>query len=258
MDENRLTRPYLESLTTSELARIADSFGIDIPLSLERVFIIEELLDAVSGEEGGEREGDILELADFLDSAPLPRQYNITFIEVMIRDPLWAFLFWEIKGFDKELFEKAVDFGGYCLRVNPIGNGGNVQRENSFTVPVGNNDSAWYLGFSPEASAGNSGTRYQVELCAFQGLESAVLAVSRIFTMPKLHPQRGAAPKAPCGADKAAGGTGALLSPLISLSGAEDFRVIRNEDRLSRAKHGFGANGGVVGIHVGVPGEPLT
>ncbi|GHV90731.1 DUF4912 domain-containing protein [Spirochaetia bacterium] len=234
-----MTRPYLESLTTSELVRIADRFGIDIPPCLERIFIIEELLEIDSGEEEerGEGEADILESADFLDAVPLPKQYNITFIEVMIRDPLWAFLFWEIKGADKELFEKMPDFGGYCLRVNPVDKGGKVQKENSFTVPVGNDDSAWYLGFSPENFAENAalfaGTRYQVELCALQGLEAVVLAVSRPFTMPRLHlaAARGTIPVA------------SVSSPLIRLSGVEDFRVIRNADRLSRAKYGRGRGG---------------
>jgi hypothetical protein len=274
MDENRLTRPYLETLTTSELVRIADSFGIDIPPSLERIFIIEELL-AASSEEGdaGEGEGGILELADFFDSAPLPKQYNITFIEVMIRDPLWAFLFWEIKGADKELFEETPDFGGYCLRVNPIGNRGNVERENSFTVSVENDDIAWYLGFPPENPGENFGTRYQVELCALQGLESAVLAVSRIFTMPKLHPpirKAGTEVSRTVSADgEPMGETGASLSPLIHLSGVEDFRVIRNADRLSRVKYRSGVVDGVSGgesrsavlfekMVLEVSGEPLT
>ena len=122
MEESLLTRSYLESLTTGELIRIADSFGIDIPPGLERVFIIGELLDIAFDEDGEAEEGaaEPLAAADFLDSAPLPKQYNITFIELLIRDPLWVFLFWEVKGSDKEVFEKEADFEGYCLRVNPI------------------------------------------------------------------------------------------------------------------------------------------
>ncbi|GHV57517.1 DUF4912 domain-containing protein [Spirochaetia bacterium] len=228
MDE-QLKRPYLESLTTGELVRIADSFGIDIPPSLERVFIIGELLDVASGEDAGERAADVLEAADFRDSAPLPMQYNITFIEVMIRDPLWAFVFWEIKGSDKDFFEKEADFGGYCLRVNPIGNGGAVHRENSFTVSVGNDDTAWYLGFPPGQFETNAHVfaevRYQVELCVLRKFEKVVLAVSPLFSMPKLlNPPRNGEP--------------GWFNPLARLSGAEDFRVIRNADRLHRLKYG--------------------
>ncbi|GHT58258.1 DUF4912 domain-containing protein [Spirochaetia bacterium] len=243
MDEKQLKRSYLESLTTHELVRIADSFGIDIPPSLERVFIIGELLDAASGEDAESEEMEVvpLEAVDFHDSVPLPKQYNITFIELLIRDPLWVFLFWEVKGSDREFFEKEEDFGGYCLRVSPVGSGGAVQRKNSFIVPVGNDDTAWYLGFPPGGSAekaavntaAHAETRYQVELCAVQGSGPEVLAVSPLFTMPRLQP-----PKS---------GEAGPLNPLIRLSGAEDFRVIRNADRQPRSRYGIISTGGLTG-----------
>ncbi|GHV63455.1 hypothetical protein AGMMS49587_13530 [Spirochaetia bacterium] len=248
MEEPRLTRPYLESLTTNELVRLANSFGIDIPPSLERVFIIGELLDVASTEyaEAEEETADVLEAADFLDSAPLPKQYNITFIEVLIRDPLWAFLFWEVKSSDKEFFQKEADFEGYCLRVNPIGNRGEAQKGNPFTVPVGNDDTAWYLGFSPgspgENAAAHAAVRYQVELCVLRGPEPAVLAVSRVFTMPRLQPPvHSYSPAQPGKSDTAAlVPMAACFGALTRLSGAEDFRVIRNADRQPRAKYGAG------------------
>jgi len=40
-----VSRTWLESLSTAELIKLADSFGIDIPHGLERIFIIEELLE---------------------------------------------------------------------------------------------------------------------------------------------------------------------------------------------------------------------
>jgi hypothetical protein len=238
MDAPRLTRPYLESLTTDELVRMADRVGIDIPPSLERVFISGELLDIAAAEEAGTGEDDdaIHESTDFFDSAPLPKQYNITFIEALIRDPLWVFVFWELKGSDKELYEKEENFEGYCLRVIPGKGAGEPQREDSFTVPVGIDDSAWYLGFSPVAGGAAAvggvdavNTRFQVELCVLLGSETVALAVSRLFTMPKLlSPAAALSPG---------------LSPLALLSGAEDFRVIRNADRHIRARHGAGKSG---------------
>jgi hypothetical protein len=38
-------KTFLESTTTRELIRMADQAGIDIPLDLDRIFIIRELLD---------------------------------------------------------------------------------------------------------------------------------------------------------------------------------------------------------------------
>jgi hypothetical protein len=230
MNELRLGRSYLESLTTHELAKLADSHGIEIPPGLDRSFIIEAILELeYEGRSGGAGKGSLpLTEGRGRDSVPLPKQYNITFIEVLIRDPLWVFTFWEINTHDKLLYEKSSDFGGYCLKVSPMEGPG---QQGAFTVSVGIGDSAWYLGFPP------SGGSFKVDLCVLRGGGAMVLAASRPFRLPKLLNSSGgayffnekAAPEAPKSAD-----TGAFRTPLILLSGLEDFHILRNIDRLSR------------------------
>jgi hypothetical protein len=231
----RLERSYLESLTTHELVKLADSHGIDIPPGLERSFIIEELLELdYEGKAGAAgKEPSPLTEGRGRGSAPLPKQYNITFIEVLIRDPLWVFAFWEINTHDKALHEKASNFGGYCLKVCPVEGLG---QQGAFTVSVGIGDSAWYLGFSP------SGGSFRVDLCARRGGRAQVLAASRPFTLPRLFNAAGnayasggaAAQTAAQIAAQEVAGIGAFRNPLIFLSGLEDFRILRNMDRLSR------------------------
>ncbi|MDR0998311.1 MAG: DUF4912 domain-containing protein [Treponema sp.] len=291
MDELHLTRSGLESMSTAELVRVADSFGIDIPPGLDRVFVIEELLDLASlresleeeasfesrnagsppaggsvfrsgaggeGESGAARalpenlprdtgvyssivffpgEGPDAEVSprgaaagdprqgffgkeDFPGSVPFPKQYNITFIEVMIRDPLWAFAFWEVKEHDRETFERTAGFDGYCLRISPPGEDKRADSLSGFTVPVGPEDTAWYIGFPSE----NTGRRFQVELCVSLGDRIDVLASSRIFTMPRLQERSGQ--------------PGRRFGELALLSGAEEFPVLRNPERKIRLRHG--------------------
>ncbi|MDR1956461.1 MAG: DUF4912 domain-containing protein [Treponema sp.] len=214
-----LKRPYLESLTTHELVRLADGFGIEIPPELERVFIITEIIDITAeyafNESGSApRENPPLRETAIPEPVSLPKQYHITFIEVLLRDPLWVFTFWEIKSAEKELHENAGDFKGYQLKVSPLDPAGRSSKDDSFTVSVGAEDTAWYLGFPP------GGGRFQVELCVLRGGESLGLAVSHPFTLPPwFNPAK-------------PGST----APLIRLSGVEDFQVLRNEDRLSRMK----------------------
>ncbi|MDR3145477.1 MAG: DUF4912 domain-containing protein [Treponema sp.] len=221
MDDARLiTRSYLESLTTRELSALGDSWGIDLPPDLERIFIIEELMEfrAEADDDTAESEAP-LERAEYSELAPLPRQYNRTFIEVLIRDPLWAYTFWEIKSAEKDLYEKGADFQGYCLRVVPVpGPESPEGGESPFTVSVEADDTAWYLGFPPE------GGRYKVELCVVRDSGGPVLAVSDPFRMPKL-----------LGSPDASGPQKGV-NPLASLSGRDEFRVLRNMDRLSRVK----------------------
>jgi hypothetical protein len=236
MNDRSFTRVSLESLTTGELVKLADLYGLDVPPDLDRRFIIEELLEIAPDDEGRDDEGSpeeppVME-AGFLEPVPLPKQYNITFIEVMIRDPLWAFVFWEIKGFDKEAFEKATDFGGYYLKVSPWDLRGNLSRsggEGIFTVPVETGDTVRYLGFSPDEEAEDGKeNRQKVELCARRGAGEFVLAVSNPFRLPSL-------PRRPAGTEQEENYK-RYKNPLVRLSGCGDFHILHNLDRFFRPK----------------------
>jgi hypothetical protein len=238
MDDPRLKRPLLESLSTGELIRLADSYGIEIPPGLERVFIVRELLDiALDAEPDSEEEWEANQNAihdDLTETAALPKQYNITFIEVMVRDPLWAFVFWEIKKSDKELFEKESDFKGYCLRVIPLESAGQGETEQPFMVPVGIDDTAWYLGFPPAEGS------YRVELCVLQNEKETVLAGSRPFRLPRfLDP-----PAVKNSTDTNDEIQAIYQNPLVILSGAADFQVIRSAERQCRFSRNNGLRSG--------------
>jgi hypothetical protein len=221
---DRITRAHLESLTTGDLITMADNLGVDIPVDLDRIFIIEELLEISSIDSDGSGDPEPADMVDtvFVESVPLPKQYNITFIEVMIRDPLWAFVFWEIKSQEKEAFEKAQDFDGYYLKVIPSGKSAGKE---VFTVPVKPEDTAWYLGLS-ENGASQSDHQYTIELCVSMSGEETVLAVSSPAKLPEL-------PELPA-AEKHRGGR---ESPLIRLSGYGDFHVLRKNERTLRSRY---------------------
>jgi hypothetical protein len=243
MDGCSITRVFLESLSTAELVRLADWHGIDIPPDLDRVFIVEELLEA-AGEDAPEEEELLPELPcapAFPEPVPLPKQYNINFIEVMIRDPLWVFVFWEIKGSDRELYERSPDFSGYFLRASPCKTGerrAGAEDPFAFTVLIGPEDNARYLGFPPSwnsgAGAGGDllsgkpgGVRCKIELGVCRGEEEIVLVLSRPFTLPPLLevPVRMKEPE------------GIYRNPLAQLSGIGEFPVLHSIDRISRVKN---------------------
>ncbi|MDR1388481.1 MAG: DUF4912 domain-containing protein [Treponema sp.] len=173
----------LEAMTERELLIMADSLGLDLPPDLDRVFIIRELLE---NSEDDEDQGGALEERPINEGAALPRFYNVTFIEVLPRDPRWAFVFWEIK---KQDIERLADLGitSFYLKIlecapaehsaERAGEGFSEKPRETMCVPVGTEDNSWYLAF-PE-----NGASYRVELCA-EDLEHP-LAVSRPFTLPK-------------------------------------------------------------------------
>ncbi|MDR0496312.1 MAG: DUF4912 domain-containing protein [Treponema sp.] len=243
MEDIPLTRAYLESLATGDLIKLADDLGIDLPDNSDRGLIIEELLETASHDDGssshepGSVSAEIpnqrsanqaQEITDsvIVESAPLPRHYNISYIEVMIRDPFWAFVFWEIKASDIEQLEKAQDFNGYFLKVSSLEKANTPpQTDGIFTVPVKAEDTAWYLGLSSiEGEERAEQCQYKVELCASLGGVETVLVVSNPIKLP-------GQPVFPVDASRNAG-----ENQLARLSGFGDFHIPRRNERPLRTK----------------------
>lgn len=216
MEEQRLSRSYLETLSTDDLARLARRLGLELPEDLNRVFILEELLDAGLDEEEEEDEEALADGAHPNLEEPLPASYNETFIGVLLRDPVWAYAFWEIRQADREIYEQDPSFSGYALRVAyPTVSKGGTESD-PFTIPVSAGDSAWYL-----CLPGGSGW-FRVELLCRRGDREERLAVSSPFKVPRgvpspdIYDGKGEAP------------------PLFTLSGLDELKVLQGGDRESR------------------------
>jgi len=231
--QNPVTRSRLDGLSTDELVKLADANGIDIPPGLERIFIIEEILEVINAE--NEDIEAIAENPDYTETALLPKQYNISFIEVIIRDPLWVFVFWEVKGHDKEIHESARDFKGYLLRVIQLDSEGKERKqeslyngsadENSFTVSVGIEDSARYIGFAGHITGGLNSQKsgcYAIKLAAIRGDQEVMIASSAPFNMPRAGSNEITADMS--------------RNHLMRLSGVQDLSVTKNTDRQPRIK----------------------
>jgi hypothetical protein len=215
-----ISRHWLESLSTAELAKLADSFGIDIPPCLERIFIIEELLENSNADNEEEDNNELKINPSYIEPVALPKQYNISYIEVIIRDPLWVFVFWEVKVHDREVHENAVDFKGYLLRVIPLKGTETEAKENSFTVPVGEEDFARYIGITEHSS--QTASRYIIKLAVLRGNTELPIAVSKPFDLPKLIKNENI--------------NKLNQSPLLHLSGVQNISAIKSTDRMSRIK----------------------
>lgn len=213
MEEYRLTRPYLDTLSTEDLTLLARRLGLDLPEDLNRVFIITELLDAAA-EDDDEPDGELREDEIPAASDRLPSTYNENYISVLLRDPLWAYVFWEIRQSERDARENDPRFGGYRLRVAELAGPNGPVRSDSFSVSVGASDDAWYLCLPGDAGW------YRVDLiCLCDGVEKT-LAQSLPFTVPR-------------GADDLGAGDDDCF-PLLTLSGLNDLRVLRAGDRESR------------------------
>jgi hypothetical protein len=200
---NELSRNYLENLTTDEALALADRFEIEIPDDPAWNFVVEALLEIACAEQSEETLTD----APLEKAAPLPDRYNISFVDVLIRDPMWVFVFWEIKTQDRDAYENDPDFDGYYLKVCP-----QEDAKKSFTVSVKPVDNAWYVGIP--VSEG----KYTVELCALLDGKETALTASRVFSIPKLFDRKKFE-----------------RSPLLELSGLDDLPILRNRERTDYA-----------------------
>ncbi len=96
-----LSRSFLETLSSSDLISLADDYGIDIPDNLNRRFIIGELLEVADDLKGQQSKETDMIIKDqdsvFENNNTLPVTYNETSIHLMLRNPVCAFVWWDIK-----------------------------------------------------------------------------------------------------------------------------------------------------------------
>jgi hypothetical protein len=219
-------KTHLETLTTNELIKMADVQGIFIPANLERAFIIQELLEAdteLNLEEQDAASANFIDHNQTFELAPLPKQYNVNYLEVLLRDPVWAFVYWEINSLDRKAYESSPDFKGYVLYVAPLPSEGKQPIAEPFTVSVGNHDNSWRIYLQPETAS------FQVKLCVNRGETKETIISSREIRVPHvLDPSDERVRNIP-------------KYPVLSLSGIEEFEILRNVDRVTRV-HRFYEN----------------
>jgi len=175
MGEIQLKKSYLESLPTDELNALAEDLGLDLPSDLNRVFVIQEILEA--SQQDDEADEDIEDVSTVkVEKATF--FYNKTYIEVLLRDPVWAFVFWEIKTSERESHEATPGFNGYQLRVVSLHPGKGAEDE-SFSIDVDVMDRAWYVCFP------SSKGWFKVELRMKKSKESLLLAETPPFKIPE-------------------------------------------------------------------------
>ncbi len=189
-----MTRERLESLPLSSLLDIAVKEGIAAPEGIDRETLIEEIQEALE-EDRDEREqsnnsamrikekkydvvqDEELEAQEKTDY-PLPDRYNETRIVALLRDPLWAFAYWDLNFADIEPLQSSPETNELFLRVHDTpadaaGDGGS-----SFDIPVKLGDSSWYINLP------NPGESYWIELCWSDGEREHTLCRSNTVKSP--------------------------------------------------------------------------
>lgn len=137
METKILSRSYLETLSTADLISIADDYGIDVPDDLNRRFIIGELLEVAEELELERSTQSDMHIADSaaLDTE-LPETFNETQVGMVMRNPVWAFVYWDIKESVRARFTTEADFKALVLRVSFFTDEEEQNPEESFDVQI--------------------------------------------------------------------------------------------------------------------------
>ena len=174
MDSEILSLAHLETLSSSDLLLLAEDFGIDIPDDLDRNFVIGEILEAAQDSDLYDEAINLLD-EDVDEQKTLPESYNVTMIDVVLRNPVWAFVYWDLKKTDIEYaHEHAAQM---LLRVSFYSSDGGAAEE-SFDVSLKLSDRQQYILIP----AGKEVMR--IDLVFESDLETITIASTRFVQLP--------------------------------------------------------------------------
>lgn len=178
METENINRTYLETLSFSDLSKLADEYGVDVPENLDRRFLIAELLELVE-ESNFINEDMIISSEDSEDlSEALPQGYNETQISCVLRNPVWAFVFWNIS--DNDIFTlKNLQNYSLMLRVCSLPSVDELTPIETFEINVSAENQEQYVLLPV-------GEKFiRVELVYTAGTTRKVLAFSPVIEIPQ-------------------------------------------------------------------------
>ncbi len=146
MKSQRLSRSYLETLSSAQLISIADEYGIDIPDDLNRQFIIGDLLELMEELDESSARKETLIISDRDDSddvSELPSTYNETKIDLVMQNPVSLFVWWDVSEAEmKKLHAAKSELG---LQVCFYGSEADDVPADSFDVQISLSDRERYV-----------------------------------------------------------------------------------------------------------------
>lgn len=191
-----MTLESLHAMSTEALRELAARFALDLPEGLERSFIIEEIID-VQEESLKAPEEDPVPEADFKEveldihkgsqkgkEAPKgslqDRRYNENIIRALLKDPSWAFIFWDVRDEESRSTGEHEE-RSLSIRVLELSSPQDPPQNavSWFEFPIAPKDRDWYVNL-PE-----DGFCYVFELAMTVGKERRLLARTNALSVPR-------------------------------------------------------------------------
>jgi hypothetical protein len=192
-----MTRERLLSFSLEELKRIARQEGLDPVDGMDRQALLEMILEAfeeikqereqesslpILGEERKyelSQDEEVEAGTERREEYAIPQRYNETRVVLLVRDPHWAYAYWDIEDSKARSVRKASRFESLLLRVRAEGD---ILFDNAnpyFDIPVQFTDSSWYI-YLPHPNC-----TYTLELGYVAGGRYYLLCRSRPIRTPR-------------------------------------------------------------------------
>ena len=192
-----MTKERLAGLSLESLNQLAQRRGIRLPEDADRSTLIEQILEVEEEEridrlsednmamKVEEKKFDTNPEEDITpeegDEYSLPESYNETRLVLLLRDPYWAFAYWDIE--QAELEKLRTESGGELfLRVfETSGSDTAAQfRGEFFDIPVTLEDKSWYINLP------RCGINFFVQLATRNRDGVEVLCISNLVRSPRM------------------------------------------------------------------------
>jgi hypothetical protein len=192
-----VNRRTLSDASFEALLRLADNYGAEVPENVTRDEL-EEIVEEAAEEwhlehrqannhpvRVEETKYDI-QVAEELqhraeEEVELPESYNETRVVLMLRDPSWAFAYWDLRESDRREFRRSESFEGLLLRVFSMDEPDTRLEDarQQFDIPVTLLDSRWYINLPDQE------TLYRLALYGRMGGAERQLALSNVIAVPR-------------------------------------------------------------------------
>ncbi len=188
-----MDRETLKNLSVEELFQVGKESGLDVYSLIDREELIDFLVEQMDLEDQGEPEKNKKRKEKYFsiesgskgiklrEDFPLPEHYSDTRIVLLIRDPDWAFAYWDIDPKEVKSIAEKVDSPQFLLRVYEIedGMGDSGEREFYFDIPIQITDYSWYINVP------NRGSSYIIDLGYTDGENFVGIATSNRIDTPR-------------------------------------------------------------------------
>ena len=192
-----MTRERLYELSDENLFELARRLGIKNPKDIETEELIELIFEAKEEEREEQKNANNLAMkikkkkydivlneeiiSQITTEYPLPERYNETQIVLMLRDPAWAFTYWDLGGADHNRIQSTENETELFLRVYHFPEGQISEKSYSafFDIPLRLDDESWYINLP------FPGLRYCIDLMIKEYAKDVILCRSNLIKAPR-------------------------------------------------------------------------